>query len=95
MSSRWKMPRKRIGATSSCDSGLWNHEGTLPTSRPDITTGWPALRSSTAISAPELPAPTMSTLPGLSWAGLRYALECSWTMPASSSAAKDGVFGRW
>jgi hypothetical protein len=63
-------PPKSSGMKSTCEALLWNQAGMAPTSRPAITTGWPALRSSTAISAPELPAPTISTLPR-SCAGLR------------------------
>ena len=44
--------------------------GISPTVRPAITTSWVGARSM-AISAPVLPAPTSSTGPGWSWAGLR------------------------
>jgi len=83
------------GMNSTCEAGLWNHEGMAPTSRPAITTRWPALRSSMAISAPELPAPTISTGPAGSCAGLRYSLECNWTIPVSSSPANAGSLGSW
>ena len=69
LSSRWKIPRNSSGANTACPTGVWNHSGTLPTSAPAITTRCPARRSSIAISAPELPAPTSSTIPARSCDG--------------------------
>ena len=42
---------------------------------------------------PELPTPTTSTGPSRSCDGLRYSLECSWTIDGSRSFANTGIRG--
>ncbi|WP_344755139.1 hypothetical protein [Leifsonella bigeumensis] len=42
---------------------------------------------------PEVPAPTMSTGPPATEAGLRYLSECICRVPASRPAAKPGTAG--
>ena len=69
--------------------------GSSPTSLPDIQVWWPARATSSAISAPEFPAPAMRTPPSRSCDGLRYSRECSWTMPGSSPCAHAGTRPRW
>ena len=51
--------------------------------------------SSSAMSAPELPAPTTRTSPSGSSRGLRYALECSCVTRASTLPANSGTRGSW
>src|SRR5437773_727350 len=53
--------------------------GTSPLSGPESHVGC-VLEVSIAMSAPELPAPTISTPPGASWDRSRYSLECIWTI---------------
>ena len=66
--------------------------GMCPVGLPDIVVGW-VFATSNAMSAPEFPTPTMSTRPSRSCDGFRYALECSWTIDGSRSAANDGTRG--
>jgi hypothetical protein len=89
VNTRWKTTRSRKGARKVRPAKPPMRNGTSPVGRPDIQTC--RLRaSSIAISAPELPAPAISTLPARSCAGFRYSDERSCTMSGRTSPANAG-----
>ena len=91
--STWEAMNQTTGRTSRSFL-LPVPKGSWPGCLPDSQVWW-SPDSSRAISVPELAAPTTRTPPSCSWDGSRYRLECSCTIPGSSSGAKVGIMGRW
>src|SRR5215470_17460310 len=91
---RWTTTRsmKRLSPRRAASPST--RKGACPVSGPAIHVLW-RTAVSTAISAPELPTPTISASPGASCDGLRYCFEWSWTIRCDSFRANAGTRGRW